>query len=58
MTKVTLEQDKVCKNSVRYSAPKSERTRLKLNQPFSVYIPNSMLPKEPPSRVEITLEFS
>lgn len=59
MTKIRLEQDKICKHSVRYSASKQALANVGVvDQPFSVYVPNDLLPDgQPPKKLELMLEF-
>ena len=58
MTKLTMKLDKVCKNSVRYAASKEDLKKLDVTgQPFTIYIPNAMLPTDVPKSVEMTLSF-
>lgn len=60
MVKIRLEQDKICKNSVRFSASRQALTQVGVvGQPFSIYVPNDLLPDgQPPKKLEISLEFS
>lgn len=55
--KLRLEQDKICKNSVRYSASKQALNLVGVvGKPFSIYVPNELLPKEnPPKKITIDL---
>lgn len=57
--KLRFEQDKICKNSVRYSASRQALEQVGVvGQPFSIYVPNALLPKgELPNKIEMTLEF-
>lgn len=55
--KVILEQDKICKHSVRYSIDEPTKKELGLSQPFSIYVPNKILGENPPSGLLVTLDF-
>ena len=56
---MTLAQDKVCKNSVRYSASSDQLQMLGVTkQPFSIYVPNDLLPDPAPKEFQITVDFS
>lgn len=57
--KLRLEQDKICKNSIRYSASKQAlHAAGVVNQPFTIYVPNALLPKDnPPKKITITLDL-
>lgn len=57
--KIRFEQDKICKNSVRYSASKQALAQVGVvNQPFSIYVPNGLLSDgQPPKKMTITVDF-
>lgn len=59
MKKIRFEQDKICKNSVRYSASKQALAQVGVvGQPFSVYVPNALIPDgQPPKKVIIMMDF-
>jgi len=62
MAKTTLKmkQDKICKNSVRFSANKTDLAKVGVTgQPFTIYVPNGIALQEgdPPTEIEITLSF-
>jgi len=62
MAKTTLKmkQDKICKNSVRYSASKEELSKVGVKgQPFTIYVPNGIAESagDPPTEIEMTLSF-
>lgn len=61
MANVTLKmkQDKICKNSVRFSADKADlKSAGVISQPFTIYVPNGIIPEDnPPAEIEITVSF-
>lgn len=56
---IRFEQDKICKNSVRYSASKQALAQVGVvRQPFTIYVPNDLLPDGPPPRkLQLSIEF-
>lgn len=61
MTKIALKmkQDKICKNSVRFTASKEDLAKFGVvKQPFTIYVPNEMILQDGKSPKEIEISIS